>query len=339
MKRLLPIVLLFLAVPASAEEIRIATYNIENFQTHFQAHRMTTQPINNDPVGKELVSELRKVNDEDNWEIAQVITDPKFNPDILVIEEGCDFSDLSYFNRQWLKEAYETVLVFPNNSGRVQNLCLLAKPGFKIVQKADKYYMDPDPAGGNERGARLFARGPAFVKVRSPGGYLFWVGVTHQKSKNVGAPPPGGGAGAGNADAADTKAKQLEATNWRLREATRTHQIIKELEQAGPPDVMLLGDMNDDVGMDAAEKAAGADAIATLVGPVADGLVLATQPLVDAKKFSYGGYWRDRYRELIDHIVVTKSMKDQIEEVRIVDEGLAKVASDHFPVMIRIKAH
>jgi len=30
-------------------------------------------------------------------------------------------------------------------------------------------------------------------------------------------------------------------------------------------------------------------------------------------------------------------MKDQIVEVRIVTEGLARVASDHFPVMARIK--
>jgi hypothetical protein len=54
------------------------------------------------------------------------------------------------------------------------------------------------------------------------------------------------------------KAKQVEDSKWRNREATRTHEIIKEIEKAGPSDVMLLGDMNDELGMDESEKVAGA---------------------------------------------------------------------------------
>src|SRR5215218_2200289 len=161
---------------ARAADITVATYNVENFNNHFEAHRLTTQPIAKDPVGKEIVAEMRKTNDEDNWEVAQVILDPKFNPDVLVIEEGCDQDDLKFFNRRWLNDAYETAITFPSNTDRHQNLCLLMKPGFKILRREDKFYQEPDTAK-NDRGYRLFARGPAFVLVQAPGGYKFWVGV------------------------------------------------------------------------------------------------------------------------------------------------------------------
>ncbi len=62
--------------------------------------------------------------------------------------------------------------------------------------------------------------GPSFVKMQTPGGYECWVGVNHQKSKSK---------------------NSLEATQWRNREAVRTHQILKELEKAGPSDVIFLG--------------------------------------------------------------------------------------------------
>ena len=46
--------------------------------------------------------------------------------------------------------------------------------------------------------------------------------------------------------------------------------------------------------------AAGGDAMAVLIGPPADGFVLSTQPLVDAKKISFHNYDDTRHRELID---------------------------------------
>jgi endonuclease/exonuclease/phosphatase family metal-dependent hydrolase len=132
--------------------------------------------------------------------------------------------------------------------------------------------------------------------------------------------------------------RRVEITQWRNREAVRTHQIIKELEKAGPADVILLGDMNDSLGLDEYEKdGGGGDAIMNLVGPNQDGLILATKPLADAHQNSFNGYWRDRFRELIDHVVITPSMKDKIKDVQIFQDNFTAVSSDHFPVMVKIK--
>jgi endonuclease/exonuclease/phosphatase family metal-dependent hydrolase len=342
--------------PARGETITVATYNIEHFESHFEGHRLrklaptaTTRPSGaagdttpaepadppptpeqaekfalsgtgdatkpQDVNLKDVIADLKHQNDEDNWEVAEVITDERFNPDVLVIEEGCSQENLEYFNERWLKNAYKTVMTFPTNTTRNQHLCMLLKPGFKVIEKRDKYYLEKDPAQ-NDRGDRLFARGPAFVLIETPGGYRFWVGVTHQKSKS------------GN---------NLEVTKWRLRESARTHQIMQDLRKTGPADVMLLGDMNDDFGLDEFEKEIGTDAIATLVGPKQDGFLLATQPLIDAKENSFGGYWNPKFRSLIDHVVTTPEMKDQIEDVKVFKLNVARVASDHYPVYVKVK--
>src|SRR6266496_6182834 len=103
--RILTVLCLLLACAAArAEEITVATYNVELFDHHFMAHHASTQPIAKDPAAKDILDELRKKNDEDNWETAQVILDPKFNPDILVLEEACDEGDLRYFNDRWLNK-------------------------------------------------------------------------------------------------------------------------------------------------------------------------------------------------------------------------------------------
>ena len=131
----------------------------------------------------------------------------------------------------------------------------------------------------------------------------------------------------------------VDVTKWRLREAKRTHEIMMELEKVAPGgDVMLVGDMNDELGLQEFEQEAGGDAIATLVGPENDGVILATKPLIDEGKISYGGYWRPEHRSFIDQILVTKEMKDQIESVQVFQEPMAKVASDHYPVFIKIKS-
>src|SRR5262249_20778988 len=148
-----------------------------------------------DPAVKEMVEEIKKANDEDNWEVATTILDPKVNPDVIVFQECCDQTDLEYFNKKWLKGAYEKVTVFPSNTERDQNVAMMIKPGFKVLETKDDYYKEKDSVQKHivtkvkgqpdrvEDSPFLFARGPAFVKIQSPGGYVFWVGTNHLKSK------------------------------------------------------------------------------------------------------------------------------------------------------------
>jgi endonuclease/exonuclease/phosphatase family metal-dependent hydrolase len=104
-------------------------------------------------------------------------------------------------------------------------------------------------------------------------------------------------------------------------------------------DVILLGDMNDEPGVQEFEAQGGGDTIANLVGPPSDGFLLATKALADAKEFSFGGYWRTDFRTLIDHIVVSPDMKSQLGAVKVMKTiPMAPVASDHYPVMIEITA-
>ena len=342
--------ILCLAGVASGETVTLATYNIEHFQENFRAHELSKKLPRDiqDPVLKELLASEREGDDEDNWEVAQVITHPDFNPDVLVIEEGCTQDNLTYFNKRWLNNAYATTVVFATNTDHDQHLAMLLKPGFKLVEKRDQYHLEKDTAA-NDRGDRLFARGPAFCLIQTPGGYRFWVGVTHQKSKRIdfgkeqadaiyAANPGVPRAQVEQKIAAEKLRLARDAAAWRNREAKRTHEIMRELERAGPDDVILLGDMNDELGEDEAEKQAGGDAIATLVGPPTDGFVLATRPLAEKGEFSFGGYYRTEFRNLIDHAVLTKGMKDQVQTVGVFKGGLTPVASDHYPVYVRIKS-
>jgi endonuclease/exonuclease/phosphatase family metal-dependent hydrolase len=341
------------AAGRAAEVVTVATYNIEHFQDRFLAHtlgRKLTKEQKADPLIDQMLFQLRKANEEDHWETAQVIADPAVNPDVLVIQEGCTQDNLEYFNKRWLREAYATAITFPTNTGdRNQHLNMLLKPGFKVLKRNDQYHLEKDTAA-NGRGDRLFARGPAFVLVGTPSGYRFWVGVTHQKSKRLdfGAEQAADvrRANAGQPKAAtDEKIKAArdasgkQAAEWRNRESKRTHEIMKELAAGGESDdVLLLGDMNDDLGQDEYEKLAGADAIDLLVGPPADGFLLLTKPLAAAGEISFGGYARDQYRSLIDHAVATPAMKDQIVEAKVFRGGLAPVASDHYPVVVKIRS-
>ncbi len=308
-----------MAANAPAETVTVATYNVEHFAKHFEAFHASKTPEGKQPgLVKDLLDELRKQNDEDNWEVAQVITDKGFNPDILVIQEGCAESDLSFFNRRWLQEAYATVVVFPTNTDRDQTLCMLLKPGFKIVSRKDKYYEEKDSIP-NERGDKLFARGPVFCLVETPSGYRFWVGVTHQKSKSD---------------------NSVEVTGWRNRESVRTHEIMRELAKAGPDDVMLLGDMNDEIGVGQYEDdpKSGGDSIANLVGPPQNQFVLVTEKLAKSGEISFGGYWNAKYRSFIDHVITTPGMKNQIESAGVFRGSLAAAASDHYPVWVKVRS-
>jgi hypothetical protein len=340
------VILLTLLPSALAEEITIATYNIENFPDRFLGFHMDKK-FPRDGREKDVDALIRAVsssNREDQWEISQVILDKNFAPDVVAIEECCEQSDLEYFNRKWLGETYGTIIVFPGNAEptHVIRNAMMLKKGFKVIERKDEYYKEPDTAGGNERGAKLFARGPAFLLVQSPGGYKFWVGVTHQKSKNV----TGGQRIPADADIdfekfewdAETSAKKIEGTKWRNREAKRTHEIMQELRKQGPNDVMILGDMNDALGVNRFDSEGGGDTIAILTGPPEDGFVLATRSLADSGEFSFAGYNKKNGRHLIDHIVTTPEMKDQIREVKVFRNDFTSVASDHLPVMVKITA-
>jgi hypothetical protein len=312
---------------AGAEEIRISTYNIENWRLRFDVRAFVewakTQP-QSDPLDQLIRSE-RNQDDEDNWEIAEVIKAPAVNADILLFQEGCNQEDLEYFNKRWLGEMYKTVKVFKSNTNRDQHIGIMLKEGFEILETREDYHLEKDTVakdwlkadedGGDDmvKENRLFARGPAFVKVKSPGGYVFWVGTNHQKSKG------------GN---------NVAVAGWRLREAQRTKQIIGELAKDGT-DVVFGGDLNDELGLNEFEQEAGGCAIAVFDG---GDTVLATKPLAEKGEISFGGYMRDRFRSLIDHFVVSKSLVDRISSTSVYRDGLAPVASDHYPVVLTVKS-
>jgi endonuclease/exonuclease/phosphatase family metal-dependent hydrolase len=319
MRRIACIVLVLLAAAsARGENVRLATYNIENFHTLFEHRRMAKLPPPNLPQEMdwaEMVREQRNQNQEDRWEVAQVVTHPRVDADIIVIQEGCLQEDLEYFNKQWLDGVYDTVIVFPTNTTRNQTLAMMLKPGFKVLEQSTQYHLEPDPVS-SEPGARLFARGPAFCLVETPGGYRMWVGTTHQKSKS------------GNS---------VEVTQWRNREAQRTREIILELKKNDPHPVILLGDFNDELGIQEYELEGGGDVIANMIGDPADGLHLATRTLALDGEISFGGYWFGDRRSFIDHVIVTRDLRDKIQDVYVFQGSVAPVASDHYPVIVALK--
>src|SRR5205085_12104243 len=133
-----PKVILFFMIASlssatGAETIMLATYNVERFNEHFLARhlheRAATQPVPPEmkEMWKEALDQLKKEEDKDNWEIARVVLDPRFAPDILCVEEGARQDDLEYFDKRWLNGAYDTVIQFPTNTERDQHLDMLLK--------------------------------------------------------------------------------------------------------------------------------------------------------------------------------------------------------------------
>jgi len=304
------------AGPAGAEQVRLATYNIEQFMKMFDQNRMPRRSQNREELFRD---------EEDLYEVARTIRLGRFDADILGIQECCTQPMLEQFNRRWLGGKYAFVKVFPGNVEGM-HVGMLAKAGFEVLEVRDKYYLDKDPVDDSQLRAmrrqegiaedRLFSRGPAFVKFRTPGGSVLWVGCTHAKSKFR-----------------NSKA----ATRWRVRDIQRTRQICGELIAAGTDKLVMLGDFNDDFGMDEHEKALGVDAVETfLAGRGAEKLLCLTRPLL-AKDPSLASYHCQikppKYRSFLDHVFVSPALARFVGRTYLVDDPVAAVASDHYPVV------
>jgi endonuclease/exonuclease/phosphatase family metal-dependent hydrolase len=297
--------------------VRIVTYNIENWRYSFLAHKVwpSSQPSWSEDL-VDLVARERREDDEENWEVARTILHDGVKPDILVIQEACEQRDLNYFNTQFLRGYFDTVHIFPSNSNRGQNIGILMRPGFKVLEYREDYKDIPDKNDDNPETDKLFARGPGFAKVEAPNGARFWVGTNHAKSKS------------GNS---------VEATRWRNAEARMTNKIISELRKAGPNKVVFLGDLNDEIGLQEFEKEAGGSAIELLAGSGADALKIVTRPLSDEGKISFHGGRSTRYKSFIDHAVLTPEAEKHLKRVSVFTGDLADVASDHYPVVLEFQ--
>lgn len=309
------------APAARAPEVfSVATYNVENWRNNFAAEKLEKSgELGTSPAARDTLRQLRAANDENNWEVSRVLLE--LAPDIVMFQEAASLEDLKAFNTRWLENAYATVHVFATNSGRGQNLAMMLKPGFSIVEIREEYHKEPDPdptgrtSGGEESGVanqpRLFARGPGFALIQTPSGDKVWVGNTHQKSKS------------GNS---------VDVTRWRNREAVRTHDILRELRATGHP-VIFTGDFNDELGVQEFEAGAGGSTVEKNAGPAGGGFTLATRQLHDKNLISFQGYFRNRYRSLIDHFVISDDLAPALVDVRIDRSPFAEVASDHLPVI------
>ena len=299
-----------------AEDVRIATYNVENWRERFQAFKLekraATQP-NWPQEFLDLIAREKREDEKDNWETQLVFQDPKMNADIVVIQEGPIKADLEYFNKAFLGEMYETIHVFATNTDRGQHTAILLKPGFEVIEIREAYHNEPDKDDVNPISDKLFARGPAFVRVKTPAGHEFWIGTNHLKSKS------------GNS---------VEATKWRNAEAVRINQIIKELASTtGLADVYFTGDCNDELGNQEFELEAGGSAMDIL----GKDLTVVTRKIADEGAISYHGMRRARHRSFIDHIVATESAARRVTKAYVVDVPMARVSSDHFPVVAELK--
>jgi endonuclease/exonuclease/phosphatase family metal-dependent hydrolase len=304
---------------ADAEKVRISSFNVENWRQNFLAFNLQRRAQDNPAWPVEFVDMLgreRREDDEENWEVALTILHPDHNPDIILFQEGPDERDLTYFNREFLGNAYTFARVFPSNTNRGQTIGILMKPGFKVLETRDQYHLEPDTDDVNPETDRLFARGPAFVLVESPAGNRFWVGTNHMKSKG------------GNS---------VDVTRWRNAEAVRTHQIIHELKSQQTPLVVFGGDFNDEVGIQEFEAEGGGSSVENLVGTGDAMLVLATESLVHDKAITFHGQRRQNRLSFIDHFVLTPEAAEKMTNAFVFTQMPAALASDHYPVVIDLQ--
>jgi hypothetical protein len=310
--------------PGRAETIRVATYNIEHMSDMLNVALVEPNDRTREQWGDFFNDE------EDCYEVAWVITQTAATPDILLIQEGCSQDELEHFNTHWLRQAYAYVKVFRGNSPRGQQLGILAKKGFEpleVREFADEVDPVDDPAlrklkegGGLAEKNLLFSRGPAFVKFRTPGGHVMWVGNTHVKSKY------------GNS---------LPVVKWRIREMQRTREICGELLATGDTPYLLLGgDFNDDMQLDEFEKKLSRDALSIMIDGKGDEQLLSlTSPLIrtNPRGGTYHARVKTKYPPAwFDYIFASPDLARYVKATTLIDTPLAGVASDHLPVVTEI---
>ncbi len=301
LQQILIVILSLLTVNVYGEQVKVATYNVEHFMKMFDQQRMPER-------SREMTEFYR--DEEDQYEVARVISLPEMDPDIICIQECCDQEMLELFNNEMLKGKYSFVKVFNGNSDS-QMLAMMAKKGFEPV-KIDEYYQMKD-AGYRDGTSDLFGRGPAFVKFETPGGNMLWVGTTHAKSKYN--------------DSANI-------VKWRARQVDTLREICEKYIEQGDIYVCLQGDFNDSFGKDKNEEKAGIDAVArALEGKHL--LKCATKKLQDSGKNSYHCKIKPpTYRSFLDHVFMSEKLSDRLETIRLIEDPIAEVASDHLPVVM-----
>jgi endonuclease/exonuclease/phosphatase family metal-dependent hydrolase len=304
--------------PAGGEMVRLASYNVEHFMRMFDQHRMPQRSQSRDELFRD---------EEDQFEVARTMRLEQFNADIIAIQECCSEDMLRRFSDELLTGQYAFVKVFPGNTDG-QYLGMLARPGFEVLAVRDEYHREADsvddPAvrrnkerSGLADGNLLFSRGPAFVKFRTPGGKVLWVGCTHIKSKS------------GN---------NAAVTRWRIREIERTRQICGELIAEGGSDgLVMLGDFNDDFGMDRYEQEVDTDAVSVMLQGEADEKMTSPTRKYVRRHPAAATYHCEikppTYRSFIDHAFVSASLGAAVRGAHVVDDPIAAVASDHYPIV------
>jgi endonuclease/exonuclease/phosphatase family metal-dependent hydrolase len=299
------------------DEVRIATYNIEHFMKLFDQHNM--------PARSRDRTEMFR-DEKEIYAIARTMQLPEFNADIVVIQECCDRQMLEYFNKRWLDGKYGFVKVFAGNTDG-QYLGVLGDKELEILD-IRQYYQDRDPvddsavrrfkedAEGNTTN-RLFCRGPGFVLFQTKNGTKFWVGNTHIKSKSGNSHP---------------------VTKWRVRQIERIREICFELlAEAHTDKLIMLGDFNDDVGMDRFEESLGIDAV-TQMKIEQDGIKLISPTFNMFRENNSLATYHCKikpptYRSFIDHIFVSPKMYEFHTKTIKINAPIAEVASDHFPLV------
>jgi len=301
--------------PAKAETLRIASYNIEHFNKMFDQGLVARSKRDWDEFFRDQ---------EDLYEVARVINE-QLDADILTVQECCAQNHLEYFNRKWLKNRYKTVKVFKGNSSREQNLGILAKEGYELLE-VRQFHNEPDPVNDPDlqsvkQGSQLdvdnllFSRGPAFAKFRTPGGRVIWVGVTHVKSRY-----------------GDNQA----VTKWRVRETTRTRELCGELLAQDETDLLAMtGDFNDDVGLSTEhEKALKLDAAGAMTAGTGREKLIDLTADLDPKVGTYHAQLKTQYAPVVfDLIFASPALARSARSVKAISTPLAAVASDHYPVV------
>ena len=298
------------AQPADPD-LRVVSYNIENFRQNFEAYKLQREFKGELPEKiKDLLSRERREDYEENYEVAEVIK--ALAPDVLAIQESAAAEDLEYFNEEFLDGYFETVVQLPSNTTREQHLTLMLRPGYEVLETvtlADVEDVD-DLNDREDSDGKLFARGAGFVKLRTPGGDVLWLANTHQKSK-----------GGNNA----------LVTQWRNREASLTRDKALELDaQEDTLGVLIVGDLNDQLGVQEFELEGGGDVIENM----SRGLDLLTRELSEAGATSFKGYGTSRYPGMIDHALATPRLTPLVADVALFDGSLTASASDHYPLVI-----